>query len=467
MLARKTSFLLPLLLAAPGAAQTALVVPFDAGLHGVARGGQFAVGSDGFLASETFVVSLEDFTRIPAPGVQPRFVSDDGMVVLGLRRILDRATGVVSDLPGPIVTPAGAGLSADGQRVLLSSGDQPTAARVWNRSTGAITTMSSAPTATRTLAYACSADASRVVGVEYLPNMRIRPVLWDGTTGARTYIDPAVTHYQGFATTISDDGTWVGGMAVIWPTLDELIFRWSAATGIEYLGFPAVAPSGFPGFPLWIANDGRTLICRASQQISPEAAWIWEEGARGKPLNQWLAERGEAPVSSDATFQGADADGTRMAFYDFGAPVAGFLLEPDALVSTAECSPAPTNSTGRPASLALLGRDAAASDALFLEARDAPPGQSILPFVGPDAALVPGAGGSAGVLCVGGGIGRFPVGATTADGRYVARLDLTALPRPTGTVAAMAGQTWRFQAWFRDPGTGGSNMTDVAAITLQ
>ncbi len=34
-------------------------------------------------------------------------------------------------------------------------------------------------------------------------------------------------------------------------------------------------------------------------------------------------------------------------------------------------------------------------------------------------------------------------------GTFVARVDFTAIPQPTGPVAAQPGETWQFQAWHR------------------
>ena len=44
-------------------------------------------------------------------------------------------------------------------------------------------------------------------------------------------------------------------------------------------------------------------------------------------------------------------------------------------------------------------------------------------------------------------------------------VDLNNLPRPNGTVAVQAGETWNFQCWYRDknPGTT-SNFTDGVSV---
>ena len=83
----------------------------------------------------------------------------------------------------------------------------------------------------------------------------------------------------------------------------------------------------------------------------------------------------------------------------------------------------------------------------------------------------PTRGGSFGDLCLSGTIGRDY--ATTQNsgpfGQLYAPIDLAALPAPTGSVSALAGETWRFQAWFRDSmgGVAGSNFSDAVAVTLQ
>jgi len=76
--------------------------------------------------------------------------------------------------------------------------------------------------------------------------------------------------------------------------------------------------------------------------------------------------------------------------------------------------------------------------------------------------------GSNGNLCLGGGIGRHAkqIANSGATGELVIDVDLTALPRPNGTHSVVAGETWNFQAWFRDKvaGVPTSNFTDGIEI---
>ena len=59
---------------------------------------------------------------------------------------------------------------------------------------------------------------------------------------------------------------------------------------------------------------------------------------------------------------------------------------------------------------------------------------------------------------------------TGPSGSASANVDWTALPQPSGTVAAMAGETWNFQCWMRDMnsmGLAGSNFSDGYAVIVE
>ncbi|MDA7650827.1 hypothetical protein N8607_00865, partial [bacterium] len=60
--------------------------------------------------------------------------------------------------------------------------------------------------------------------------------------------------------------------------------------------------------------------------------------------------------------------------------------------------------------------------------------------------------GSSGTLCLGGAIGRYAgsILTTGATGAVSMPVDLTALPSPNGSVAALPEDTWVFQFWHRD-----------------
>jgi len=53
-------------------------------------------------------------------------------------------------------------------------------------------------------------------------------------------------------------------------------------------------------------------------------------------------------------------------------------------------------------------------------------------------------------------------------GQISTSIDPTALPQPTGSVAALPGQTWHFQLWHRDAvgGFATSNFTNGCGVTF-
>ena len=120
------------------------------------------------------------------------------------------------------------------------------------------------------------------------------------------------------------------------------------------------------------------------------------------------------------------------------------------------------NSTGDRSFLTMYGeRDTVTTKTLSASAL--PAGSFGFFICGPDFNNVPNPGGSEGVLLVGGSIGRYVAAgeilSSGTDGAFELEIDPTNLPQPTGFVAAAAGDTWQFQAWHRDTGTGGGGPT--------
>ena len=86
--------------------------------------------------------------------------------------------------------------------------------------------------------------------------------------------------------------------------------------------------------------------------------------------------------------------------------------------------------------------------------------------------FVPNPAGSAGNLCLTGSIGRY-VGSgqiknSGLAGTISLPLDLGAVPQPLGPAAAMPGETWHFQCWFRDSSAGvaTSNFSDGLRVVM-
>lgn len=134
------------------------------------------------------------------------------------------------------------------------------------------------------------------------------------------------------------------------------------------------------------------------------------------------------------------------------------------------CGPAVPNSTGQSASISARGAAEAAENLFELAADGLPPGQFGFFVASRSAGFVAGPGGSAGNLCLGGQIARvFPsLQNSGAAGQLRHVLDLSSVPLPSGAAPVLAGETWRFQAWFRDADPlPTSNLTDGLEVTFQ
>ena len=85
--------------------------------------------------------------------------------------------------------------------------------------------------------------------------------------------------------------------------------------------------------------------------------------------------------------------------------------------------------------------------------------------------LVENPGGSSGDLCIAGApIGRY-VGPgqilnSGSAGSFQMALDLNSMPQPSGPVGALSGETWFFQAWYRDSSPAGPTSNFSGAIRI-
>ena len=83
-------------------------------------------------------------------------------------------------------------------------------------------------------------------------------------------------------------------------------------------------------------------------------------------------------------------------------------------------------------------------------------------------ALVSGTRGGGGFSRGGGTKGSPGGGFSGGGGSFFLGLDLNDTPQPGGSVAIVAGETWNFQAWFRDMNPGPtSNFTDGVSVLFQ
>jgi len=134
-------------------------------------------------------------------------------------------------------------------------------------------------------------------------------------------------------------------------------------------------------------------------------------------------------------------------------------------IGTNYCT-ANANSTGATAVMAASGSTSVGNNDLVLEASDLPTSSFAFFLTSQSQGLVLNPGGSEGNLCLGGAIGRYvgpgQIQQAGATGEVSLALDLTQTPQPNGFVSVSAGETWNFQAWYRDTSPSGatSNFTD-------
>jgi len=181
----------------------------------------------------------------------------------------------------------------------------------------------------------------------------------------------------------------------------------------------------------------------------------------------WSAGSLSAPNSGSP----AASIGTR-AFFCGGTNATTTLAIYDDAIGTFYCTPATSNSTGLPAHITAQGFPGSVVQGHALLAAAQLPQQSFGFFLTSSTqGLSVGPGGSQGDLCLGGAIGRYSgpgqIQNAGASGRFQLTLDLVNHPQPTGFVSVQSGETWNFQAWYRDANPGPtSNFTDAVSVTF-
>ncbi|MCP3916547.1 MAG: VCBS repeat-containing protein [bacterium] len=138
------------------------------------------------------------------------------------------------------------------------------------------------------------------------------------------------------------------------------------------------------------------------------------------------------------------------------------------------CGPAVPNQGGLPGRMESTGTTSSTSASFTLVAADLPNQTFGYFLAGRTAGFTMMPGGSAGNLCLSAAIGRYndpgQIGNTGGSGGTISLLlDLSAVPTPSGSVAVLRGETWFFQAWYRDVqmGLSTSNFTDGLSVWFE
>ena len=147
------------------------------------------------------------------------------------------------------------------------------------------------------------------------------------------------------------------------------------------------------------------------------------------------------------------------------------VLDSCEAIGTNYCSPAIANSTGAPAEILALGSELLFFSDVTLTVRGLPQNTFAMFFTSQTQGYAFPIPGSQGALCVLGLTGRYiqpgQIMSSGSSGTLMFPLDFLSIPTPMGFTFAQPGDTWNFQAWYRDANpTVTSNFTDAVGITF-
>lgn len=292
----------------------------------------------------------------------------------------------------------------------------------------------------------------------------------DTATGSWTTASLSVPRQAIAATTVGHLVFFAGGIAAggdgltVVDIYDDRTGTWSVASlsvgryvvGATSVGTKALFAGGLLANPFGTTS----YLVSGVVDVYDASTGLWTVDSLSAPREGVLA----ASVGPRAYFAGGYADVPPFAFDAVDVHDDG--------IGTRYCSPAVPTSTGAPAELHVLGFPGLASQpSVVLQARRLPADVFGIFAVSPAQGLAGGVGGGQGTLCLGSPLGRFVQSGeilnSGPDGAFELVVDLSRVPQPTQFVAVQSGESWNFQAWFRDRNPGPtSNLTDAVSVTF-
>ena len=275
--------------------------------------------------------------------------------------------------------------------------------------------------------------------------------LWQGnannTNDAELFLRPDTESlYQAGSGTVAP-GSWLRGQ---WVRVVNVVDYpnatanpTSANTGEIYidgvLAFSGVAPDWF--------YDGQTNPC-----------WILAD------------ENNETSQGYIANLAFTDSLLTAADVATLGVVKAGGVFDFNTPLGVNYCGPAVINSAGSSGLIVATGSTMVSDNDMTLTATGLPNNQFGYFLNSLSQGFVPNPGVSQGNLCLTGQLGRYNsiVFNTGTGGSGSLVLNLPATPTPNGPVAVFPGETWNFQAWYRDLNPmATSNFTNGVSIAFQ
>ena len=403
---------------------------------------------------------------LPSPGLdgsEAFAVSADGSVVVGCA-----SPGPVAWIGGgsPLTLLPATGLYAGGEAQDVSAGgstivgwtrrsvSNAIVAFRWTAASGFVEL--TAPSGfTRAFAEGVSGDGSVVVGrMQTSVISPSRAFRWTEAGGFVDITPPGAV--SALALAASADGSVIVGQAAFSGSVRHAV-RWDATGTATSLG----AAPGTDSSARAVTSDGRSVVGEANGSFD-FMAWSVETG----PVDHaaWIPEGG---LFNDVSDNGVHVG---LTYYGpFGESYA--IVWRGSEVGATYCDTAVPNSTGCIGRLSAEGSADVAASNLSLRASSLPQNVFGLFLAARATGSTLRPGGSTGTLCLSGPIGRFsgPGQSSGAAGELRLALDLTALPTPNAPSAALPGETWYFQTWYRDSdaGVATSNFTDAVSVTFR
>ncbi|MCC7014334.1 MAG: hypothetical protein IT454_17375 [Planctomycetes bacterium] len=210
--------------------------------------------------------------------------------------------------------------------------------------------------------------------------------------------------------------------------------------------FHAAASDGQGGIYAWITNGEPTWIGLpqfvGAVRYDSAGQVVWSR-AEASSVNAAVVLPFDEVVTSNS---GASGSVQRLSRGTLGSSV---------------CAGQP-NSSGAPALLRATGSAHVGDNALVLFANGLPSSVLTICAASRGSASVPSFAGGMGTLCLGGPLARISSVQASPLGSAAYAFDLLATPSPLGPLPALPGDTWHFQAWYRDV-VGGLPTTNLSS----